>query len=85
MPVAGHRVKTLSAAFPNFGAAGLYRMAETGQLNGGWLPQRPLPTVRLRDAREDKRSPSFVFDIGFSQFAVDEGMASAVLVQLNHG
>lgn len=28
-----------------------------------------------------KRSPSFIFDIGFSQFAVDEGMAGAVLVK----
>jgi Fe2+ transport system protein FeoA len=36
----------------------------------------PGVTITLR-----KRSPSFIFDIGFSQFAVDEGMASAVLVQ----
>jgi Fe2+ transport system protein FeoA len=28
-----------------------------------------------------RRSPSFVFDIGFSQFAVDEEMANVVLVQ----
>lgn len=42
----------------------------------GILPGVP---VTLR-----KRSPSFIFDIGFSQFAVDEGMASAVLVQVNN-
>jgi ferrous iron transport protein A len=31
-----------------------------------------------------RRSPSFIFDIGFSQFAVDEEMANVVLVQPNH-
>jgi DtxR family transcriptional regulator, Mn-dependent transcriptional regulator len=31
-----------------------------------------------------RRSPSFIFDIGFSQFAVDEEMANCVLVQPNH-
>ena len=28
-----------------------------------------------------KRTPSYIFSIGFSQFAVDEGMASVILVQ----
>lgn len=28
-----------------------------------------------------KRSPSFIFSIGYSQFAVDEGMAGVILVQ----
>jgi len=41
-----------------------------------------LPGVSIRLLR---RFPSFVFEAGYSQFAVDEEIASALYVRLAHG